>query len=141
VRRLVIGVGNPMRGDDGAGPEVARRVTSVEGYRGATGSYELMDVWEGADEVIIVDAARSGSEPGTIHRFDAQDGPLPAGVIGASTHSIGVAEVIEMARSLERLPERLFVYGIEISDLTPGSELSQTVERAVTALVDEIDHA
>jgi hydrogenase maturation protease len=141
VRRIVIGVGNPSRGDDGAGLEVARRVRSRGSYQVPGGSYELMDVWEGAEDVIVVDAARSGSEAGTVHRFDVSDQPLPGGVLGTSTHSIGVADVIEMARSLGRLPERLVVYGIEAFDVSPGGQLTASVRQAVDRVVEEIDGA
>jgi hydrogenase maturation protease len=141
MRRIVIGVGNPTRGDDAAGLEVARRVRHIESHQEVNGSYELMDVWEGADEVIVVDAARSGAPPGTVHRFDAHDVPLPRGVLSTSTHSVGVMETIEMARSLGRLPERVVVYGIEVSVLTPGTGLSAPVEEAVNELVTEIDRA
>ena len=141
MRRIVIGVGNPSRGDDGAGLEVARRVRSRGSYQVPGGSYELMDVWEGADDVIVVDAARSGSEAGTVHRFDVSDQPLPGGVLGTSTHSIGVADVIEMARSLGRLPERLVVYGIEAFDVSLGGQLTPGVREAVDRVVEEIDGA
>ncbi|MFP3914688.1 MAG: hydrogenase maturation protease [Actinomycetota bacterium] len=141
MRRLVIGVGNPMRGDDAAGPEVARRVTSVETRVSTTGSFELIGFWEEADEVIIVDAARSGSRPGTIHRFDAGERPLPAGTLATSTHAVGIPEVVEMARTRGRLPGRLWVYGIEVSGLGDGDELTPPVEEAVASLVAEIDHA
>jgi hydrogenase maturation protease len=141
LRRIVIGVGNPSRGDDGAGLEVARRVRSRGSYQVVGGSYELMDVWEGADDVVVVDAARSGSVAGTVHRFEAHDESLPGGILATSTHSIGVADVIEMARSLGRLPERLVVYGIEVLDVTPGAGLTASVEHAVDEVVKEIDGA
>jgi hydrogenase maturation protease len=141
MKRMVIGVGNPTRGDDGAGLEVARRVVSVEAHQALQGSYELMDVWEGADEVIVVDAARSGAPPGTVHRFDAHDEQLPIGLLATSTHSVGVVETIEMARLLGRLPKRVVVYGIEVSSLGPEVGLSAKVEQAVSELVTEIDHA
>lgn len=139
--RLVIGVGNPLRGDDGAGPEVARRVRTAQSRCTTVGSVELLDMWEGADEVIIVDAARSGTQPGTIHCFDARESVLPARTLNTSTHSLGVAQVVELARILGRLPERLRVYGIEVADLTEGSQLSAAVEMAVQELVREIDLA
>ncbi len=141
MRRLVIGVGNPDRGDDGAGLEVAGRVRSAPGIRHANGSYELMDLWEGADEVILVDAARSGAPVGTIHHIEANERELPAGLLATSTHSVGVAETVELARSLGRLPARLLIYGIEVSDTTIGGPLSPEVERAIDELVGVIDDA
>lgn len=141
MRRILIGVGNPTRGDDAAGLEVARRVTSIATHQAVNGSYELIDLWEGADEVIVVDAALSGAPPGTVHRFEAANESLPNGVLKTSTHSVGVIDAIEMARSLGRLPQRIVVYGIEVSDLAPGAGLSDEVEHAVNQLVTEIDRA
>jgi hydrogenase maturation protease len=138
---VVIGVGNPTRGDDAAGIEVAKRVRSTTAYQQSTGSYQMIDLWDGADEVIVVDAARSGAPPGTIHRIDPTSQPLPEGMLATSTHSVGVASTIEMARALGRLPDRVTVYGIEVSDLTRGVGLSPAVETAVDLVVAEIDHA
>jgi hydrogenase maturation protease len=137
----VIGVGNPARGDDAVGLEVARRVRSAEALERPSASLELIDLWEGADEVIVVDAARSGSPAGTLHRFDAGERPLPGGVLATSTHSIGVTETVELARSVGRLPRRLMVYGIEVSDVSLGAGLSPDVEEAAARLVEEIDRA
>ncbi len=130
-----------MRGDDAAGFEVARRVRSVEVLRCLNGAYELMDLWEGADEVMVVDAARSGAPAGTIHRIDAGRQTLPRGLLGKGTHSMGVAETVELARRLGRLPGRLTVYGIEIAEVATGTGLSPRVEQAVEDLVREIDGA
>ena len=113
----------------------------VESHEQANGSFELIDLWDGADEVILVDAARSGAAAGTLHRFDATDRSLPQGVLATSTHSIGIPDTVELARTLGRLPERLVVYGIEVGDLTPGAPLSSEVEETVNRLVGELDHA
>lgn len=138
---MVIGVGNPTRGDDAAGIEVAKRVRSTTAYQQSTGSYQMIDLWDGADEVIVVDAARSGAPPGTIHRIDPTSQSLPEGMLATSTHSVGVASTIELARALGRLPDRVTVYGIEVSDLNRGVGLSPPVETAVDLVVEEIDHA
>jgi hydrogenase maturation protease len=138
---VVIGVGNPTRGDDAAGIEVAKRVRSTTAYQQSTGSYQMIDLWDGADEVIVVDAARSGAPPGTIHRIDPTSQSLPEGMLATSTHSVGVASTIELARALGRLPDRVTVYGIEVSDLNRGVGLSPPVETAVDLVVEEIDHA
>ena len=141
MRRLLIGIGNPDRGDDAAGLEVARRVRFTDSSQLVNGSFELMDLWADADEVIVVDAARSGAPAGTIHRIMADREPLPEGLFSTSTHSIGVAETVELARSLGRLPPRLLIYGIEVAEVGLGDGLSREVERAVDQLVEVIDDA
>ena len=139
MSRLVIGVGNASRGDDGAGVEAARRM----GPRGlvATAPFQLIELWAEADDVVVIDAARSGEPAGTIHRFEARSQELPIDVLGGSTHAIGVAEVVELARALDRLPARLTVYGIEVGELSHGNDLSPEVEAAVGVVVAELSDA
>ena len=128
---MVIGVGSRWRGDDAAGLAVARRVGGRE-LEGDPAT--LLDEWAGADEVVLVDAALSGAPPGTIRRYDAASGPLPARSLRSSTHAFGVSDAIELARALGRLPARLEVYAIEGASFTAGDGLSAAVERAVDEL-------
>ena len=125
----VIGIGNEWRGDDGAGLEVARR---LGGLQLSGEPIALLDVLDGAEDVVVVDAVSSGAAPGTLHVFEAGSTPLPVDLFGSSsTHALGVAEAIEIARSLGRLPERVRVYGIEGASFDYGRGLSPEVEKAV----------
>ena len=138
---VVIGVGNEYRSDDRAGIAVARRlralfpadVTILEESGEGTA---LMEAWQGAAWVTLVDAVRSGASPGTIHRLDARAAPLPMGFFHYSTHAFSVAEAVELARSLDQLPAHLVVYGIEGATFAAGVELSPAVEQAVEAVVE-----
>ena len=134
---IVIGVGNPERGDDAVGAEV---VAHLEGYlppgvRLATTSGSdpatVMGLWQGVSRAILVDAMVSGAEAGTVQRFDATAEPLPHNVRLVSTHAMGAGMAVEMARALGRLPERLTVYGIEGSSYGHGTELTPRVAAAV----------
>jgi hydrogenase maturation protease len=140
---LIAGIGNPWRGDDAAGLVAARRlgealpgvrVVEVEGDPAA-----LLDLWAGAELAIVVDAVRSGAPPGTIHRLDAS--ALPAGLRSASTHALGLADAVELARALDRLPARVELYGIEGARFEPGEALTPAVARAVEALCERLSRA
>jgi hydrogenase maturation protease len=140
---LIIGVGNSLRRDDGAGPAVAHRITSqlppgvaVLEHSGEGAS--LMEAWQGFDWVVIVDASSSEATPGAIHRFDAHSQPLPSDLFHYSSHLFGVAEAIEMARTLGRLPPRLIVYAIEGAVFDYGEGLSEAVEGVVGQVADRI---
>lgn len=135
--RIVIGIGNPDRGDDAAGVLVAREVEGARALEWADCSL-LMELWDSHDDVVIVDAMSSGLPPGTVQRFDARDEPLPVRAF-ASSHAFGVAETIELARSLGKLPERLTVYGIEVSSMEVGAHPSEAIESAVTRVALEIN--
>jgi hydrogenase maturation protease len=109
------------------------RVRELEGE-----PVSLVDAFNGADEVFLVDAVRSGAPAGVVHRIDATDEPLPATLPAASTHTLGVGEAIELARALGRLPTRVVVYGIEAGSLAAGEELTPAVARAVDEVVDRV---
>jgi hydrogenase maturation protease len=138
---LVIGVGNRDRGDDGAGPELARRLkrrAPAADVRECAGGYELVELWRGAAQVVLVDAARGGGRPGAVRRFEAHRAALPSWLGRASSHDVGVAEAIELARSLGVLPERVLVYAIEARDFRHGAPLSPPVRRAVARVAARI---
>ena len=134
---MVIGVGNAWRGDDAAGLAVARRLRGRVQARRARGRRRRARRRLGGTptHVVLVDAAASGAAPGTVRRFDAHAGPLAARSLRSSTHAFGVADAVELARALGRLPARLEVYAIEGADFSAGAGLSPAVERAVDTVV------
>ncbi len=140
---MVVGIGNHWRRDDAAGLEVARRLRRVA-PPGVTVREEagepasLLEAWAGVDEALVLDAVRSGSPAGTLHRCEANSGPLPAEFFRGSTHALGVADAIELARELDRLPKRLVVYGIEGENFEVGEGLTPAVEAAVAGLVSNL---
>jgi len=139
-RRLVLGVGNPARGDDAVGrvvaqalrPRVPRGVRVVESDGEATA---VLAALEQADVAWLVDAARSGAAPGTVHRIDCAAGEALPHRGAVSSHGFGVAEAIALARSLGVLPGRCTVYAIEGADFSPGATLSPAVKAAVGMVV------
>jgi hydrogenase maturation protease len=142
-RLLVIGLGNELRGDDAAGLLVARAIRDRPGAEIETAEHEgepvaLLDLWEGAELVVVADAVGggAGAAAGTVHRFDAGDGPLPALFGGPSTHALGLAETIELARVLGRLPARLIVFGIEGERFGAGEPPSPAVLEAVEPVAE-----
>ncbi len=139
MRRL-IGFGAPDRGDDIAGWSVVDAVTSWPTERCSSGSVELVSTWNADDDVVFVDAMLSGAETGTIKRFDAVSDPLPMGTF-RSSHAFGPAAIVELARSLGRLPRTLTVYGIEIGTVAHGAPVSPEVTAAIVTVVRELDDA
>lgn len=141
--RILVGVGNEMRHDDAAGLEVARRVRKarIDGVKVTEREGEptaLIDSWAEASEAIVIDAVSSGADPGTIRRHEAATEPLPAKLFRGSTHALGVGDAIELARSLDRLPDRLLVCGIEGERFDAGLGLSPAVEDAVELLAQAL---
>jgi hydrogenase maturation protease len=124
----VIGCGNLERGDDAAGILVARRLRELGvDAREAT---SLFDAWDTGDDVLLVDAMSSGRETGSIAVWEHTEFP-ELRQFRASTHDFGLSEMIGLARALERMPNRLRVYGIEGRRFGIGSALSPEVAKAV----------
>lgn len=143
MRAVVLGVGNPFRKDDGAGPAVTRRLDGrlPEGVTIAAvpgSAAEILSAFAGAARAILVDATSSGAPPGTLQRWDAAAGPLPAALAGVSSHGLGVAEAVELARALRQLPPSLMVYGIEGADFGMGEGLTPAVAAAVEKVAEGV---
>jgi len=141
---LIVGVGTEFGADDRVGRTVAETLKQSEEIRGvevreATGEgASLMALWEGYSRVIIIDAASSGSAPGTIHRIDASKRIVPTGFLHYSTHAFGVAEAIELARVLGTLPESVTVYAVEGACFRPGGPVTPEVEKAVPEVARQV---
>ena len=143
MRRLVLGIGNLDRGDDAVGVLVARRLRAllppeIEVREASGEGAGLLDAWQGAEEVWLIDAVRPSGSPGRIYRLDVTTTPLPSDFFHYSTHAFGVAEAVELARVLGDLPRALFVYGIEAQSVRPGAPLSPAVEAALEVVVAEL---
>lgn len=146
---LVVGVGNDLRGDDGIGPAVARRVREARaGARVAVllgDAADLVELMRNEKEVVIVDAVACAGEVGRIHRVDASGGWEGPRQPEGSTHALGVAEALELARALGCLPPRVTVFGIEGTRFGIGQEPSPEVraseDLAVAAVLGEMDRA
>jgi hydrogenase maturation protease len=130
---MIIGCGNPFRRDDAVGLLVARRLRDrgIDAREHTGEPLALLEAWDGADTVILVDAMRSGQPAGTIAEWEAT---AAAGFWTAkptSSHAFGLRETIELARLLGRLPRRLLVYGIEGRDFGLGTRISPELTAAV----------
>ncbi len=134
---LFIGIGNRYRSDDGAGILIAERIEELNCTEQATISKQngeatnLIESWDGYDKVIIADATSSGIETGTIRRFDIKEKTLSADIINCSTHSFSLADAVELARALNKLPQTLIVYGIEGRNFSYGDNLSKKMQKSI----------
>ena len=139
---FVIGVGNRDRGDDGIGPIVAdvvdARDPQVLTYVAEGDLSGLAMLWQSDQDVVIVDATASGRPPGSIVEIDALAEPLTVDTGLVSSHGVGLAEAIELARLLDRLPRRLTIIGVEATTFEQFDDLTPAVLAAVPAVVDRV---
>jgi hydrogenase maturation protease len=140
---VVIGLGNPILGDDAVGLHVARALQGVlAGVRGLVfkelhaGGMRIMDAVAGFERAVIVDAMCSGSlAPGSVRRLEAAQ--LGRARNLASTHDTNLPTALELGRVLGlRMPSEVTVFGIEAREVeTFGEALSEEVLRSVPEAV------
>jgi hydrogenase maturation protease len=145
---VVVGCGNPDRGDDGAGvvavqsARPALRAMGV-GVRITSSPLDLVELITDADAVVVVDAVRSGDAsrpPGTILLANGGPRGLPAALRSSiSSHGLGVGEAIGLASALAVRTAVVFV-GVE-AGTTDGGPLSLAVAAAMPDLVATIERA
>jgi|GEM_PF-202275 len=145
ARAVVLALGSRFRGDDGVGPYVldliadhVRQSKRIDAIEGAEDAMALINAWQEADLAVVIDAAVSGVKPGTVHRLDGGAQLLTRELAGCSSHGLGLAEAVELARLIGRMPQRLLVYAIEVATLEAGAPLSAAVRAAANTVNLEI---
>jgi len=148
-RILILGLGNPLLGDEGIGMRVVEELKVLElpdgvvVVEGGTTGLGLIGLMEGYERVIIVDAADMGHPPGRVVRFTPLEVQLKTAEAPLSLHQIGLEEVLALAEALEVAPAELVIIGIQPSQVEVGAGLSPEVERAIPQIIriilDELD--
>jgi len=140
--RLILGVGNLLLRDEGVGVHVISALRDrelpddVELWDGGTAAFDLFDTLAGRRQVIIIDAVRAGSEPGTIIRFTPED-ILASREQLTSLHQVGLLETLNVAENLlDSAPQEVIILGIEPKEIDWGLELSAEVEAAVPKVIE-----
>jgi hydrogenase maturation protease len=146
---LVIGLGNPLLGDEGIGVRVVKELRElempdgVEVIVGGTGGLRLISLIEDYQRVIIVDAADMGCPPGCVVRFTPLETQFKTEETPLSLHQIGLVEVLALAEALEVAPAEVVIVGVQPGRLEGGVGLSPEVEGAIPQIIrmvmDELD--
>ena len=147
---LVVGLGNPILGDDGVGWKVidelesrvgdAARIGAVELDRMSVGGLTLMERLVGYERAIIVDAVLGPDRLGTVRTLPLQAATARPGSHLDSAHDASLAEAIEAGRALgARLPDDVTVVGIAVRRVDEFDEhLSPSVAGAVAMAADTV---
>lgn len=142
---LIIGIGNEYRSDDRIGLFIADKIheknqpgVTVEKASGE--GTALMDLWKEKSCVIIIDAVSSNSSPGKVHRFNAHEESIPSKTFQCSTHNLSLVEAIELSRSLNSLPKKLIIFGIEGKDFSHGENISSEIKKLLDNIIKKIEN-
>lgn len=143
---LIVCIGNDLVGDDAVGHAIHKVLADMPLPPGAKlkflglGGMDLIEVIEGEDRLIVVDAVQLGKDVGTVHVLNWEQLPYmePRPVSG---HGIGIREAIEVTKRLypERVPASIYLVGVEgICFNKVGEPLTPAVGKAVPLAVENI---
>jgi len=148
VKTLVLGLGNPLLGDDAVGLKVAALVRErldgredVDVAEEEAGGLRLMEQMTGYDRAVLVDACLSAGAPGTVHRVGPDELPTQRTAIA---HGIDLPRALALGRSLGLpMPEVVRVVAIEAESILEFREsmtpsVAAAIEPAVAAVLEEI---
>jgi len=150
MKTLVIGLGNPILGDDGVGWRVVEEIARKTNNRSevdvdcvSLGGLSLMERLTGCERVILVDSIFTGKKPiGTISQFALRDLPDPTAGHSASAHDTSLHNALNLGRSMDiPLPndEDVLIVAIEAENVYDFSEtLSPPVEAAIPLAVGAV---
>jgi hydrogenase maturation protease len=142
----VVGVGNPLMGDDGVGAAVVeavvdRRPPGTTAAHAGTTALMALEVMSGADSAAVVDAVRTDAAPGSIHQCPLRRGPGSDPAVAEDASGVDVAmhdftfdQALRSASGAYDLPDRITLVGVVPERVEPGRGLSRTVARRVPAL-------
>ena len=141
---LILGLGNPLQGDDGVGCRVAQELEGhtlpdeVEVMDGGTPGVGLLNLFEGRQRVIIVDAAEMGQAAGSVVRFRPEDVTLTGSAQRFSLHRSGVADALALASELKLALPEIVVFGVQPECVDWNDSLSPHVQAAVPQVIQAV---
>ena len=137
---LLLGLGNPLRGDDGVGPRLIEELTrrglpdGVTALDVGNAGLDLLNVLEGRERAVVVDAADVGREPGQFIRFTLDEAWLAQSADSFSPHNAGLSEVLALAEALNLALPEIVVFGVQPAEIGWREGLSPAVEAVLPSL-------
>jgi len=137
---LLLGLGNPLMSDDGAGQEILAQLESeapnwgsrVEFLDGGTQGLALLGRFDGRKAVLFLDAVRLGDKPGAVHMLRGEE-LARMGSPGVTAHEGSAPQILAALQLLGEVPQEVAVVGIEPERLATGIGLSAAVQAGVPA--------
>lgn len=143
-RIVVIGLGNPLMGDDGLGLATLEYIRTayalppeVELVDGGTWGMNLLPVIEEADELILMDAIDVGVAPGTLVRLEREALPRYLAT-KISPHQVDLRDVLALAELRGTLPPDTVALGLQPESIELRNSLSDRLQCGVEKLADAV---
>jgi len=151
-RILVLGLGNILLKDEGVGVHVAKHLQKldlpgdVEVIDGGTAGLDILLSQEGLGKLVVIDATRAGSKPGTIYKARIKAGEIDklTRIFGQnkdskiSLHQVGLIDALAAAEKMDCAPREIVIIGVEPKEINYGLELTEQVSRRIPEVVNMV---
>ena len=142
MRKLIIGIGNPILSDDSIGIRIAEKFDDIpmdtDIKIASAGGLDVVDMMQGYDKVIVVDGVMvNDAKPGQIIRMDIESLKNTIN-LNTTYHGMNLATAIEFYKTSapEQLPKEIVIYGVQVKNITEFSEkCSPEVEQAIPTVL------
>ncbi len=142
---IVLGLGNPLMGDEGIGIKLIEMLQSASGdfpeadfVDAGTGGMSLLHLISGRRKAVIIDCCIMGTEAGTIKQFTPDEVKTVKQLTHLSLHEVDIIKVIELARQLGECPEEIVFFGIEPETVSQQMELSEILTGRLAQYIEAI---
>jgi hydrogenase maturation protease len=132
----IIGLGNPLRRDDGIGLLLLQYLQTQKNYLpknieyidGGTSGMNLLHLLAQFDVVMLIDAVDFKRKPGDVRVFSLNDIQNQKKPMILSTHDSDFLYILRLSQELKELPETLVIFGVQPRDVSHGIGLSKEIE-------------
>jgi len=147
MKTIILGLGNPLRRDDGIGPAVVEalrkshslpeEITIIDA---GTSDLEALLLMQGYQRAFIIDAANIGATPGDWRCIPIEEICLIPNVLPhyGSFHNAGLKDAIALGEALGILPKEIFIYAVQPQDLQISIGLSESNSAAVQEITKDL---
>lgn len=145
MKTLVLGLGNTLLGDDGAGIYALQHLQdnwqhseAIEFVDGGTLSFTLTDALYDANNLIVIDAAQLSTYPGDVRVFtNVEMDTFVRNNKCSSVHEVSLSELLDMARLLDTLPRQRALIGVQPEIIDWADQPSDSVKKAIPLMCEE----
>jgi hydrogenase maturation protease len=138
----IIGLGNPLRRDDGVGLFLLQRLQTqknnlpknIKYIEGGTSGMNLLHLLAQFDTIILIDTVDFKGKPGDTRVFSLKDIRSLKKPAILSTHDSDFLNILRLSRELKELPETLVIFGVQPRDVSHGIEFSKEIENILDDL-------
>lgn len=142
----IIGIGNPLRSDDGIGIFLLEKLMQqknllpkeIEYIDGGTGGMNLLHILAGFETVLIIDAMQFNAAPGEYRLFTANEIITEKNTFFFSTHENQLPQVIQMSKNLGEIPKQFFIFGVQPKDTSFKKNLTDELQNKTSFLLDAL---